>query len=683
LADDNGIVVSAAMTKTTLRSTESAAAILTVANNSNQPVVFDSNEISFRYFANGQPQERLTCNRDCWRYRRERTLAPGEQARLTVALPSCRVLSDPCSIDALTLRYVVQAGDRRYDKEIALPQYWFVADPNAVYRNVDSTRPLIVAFGSTQTKIFPDTLEVGVTSASADVFGPIEAALKQAALPIGRVRYERDNLAWYHKLVGIDGAFHIPSKYPPADLRRAVFTVSNISDERLSTVNAVMATVRRRFDTQIDTITYRFMLNMQSLQLDLWPSASGNADPHAQRLVELINGGMLQPPTPLGSSNMTLDNPTGSAWGPDPDVETVAYDIGKLPSMDATLHAQVGYQPTRPANVRISSTVVALARAAFRPANPWPLATPFVETADDRPEIYVQGGASASAALGAGIAPEAVALLAARQNTTTLAQMLGAKIGKESLYLNYDTSETQSSTIGVATIFAGGDPHASEATSREVAVTIHHYSSKGAIANTPIAIPEPETTLNESTAADAPLISRFQRFSIEVDTDDAVPTDRGAAVAAQLRRTPGVVEVAFTPGTDRVTNRFELVVPSAKRKLLAQVAALMAHAYRDRTVRFSYGLGAYLGDCSFFERRLLKVAVHANWLSAEADARAAHKHLRRLIFATASLDSASPACLPPARDPGTLDYHNLAAIPESVAPEAIEASSTMVFRTTP
>jgi len=685
-ADQSGVVTSAALVKTTFLSTEDAQAQIAVFNDTPAQITVDTGDIMFHIASHGQWESRRACNRDCWRWFRR--VAPGARAEVNIGLPACEVLSDRCS-EQVVMDYPIVIGQEHHVYTASLPAYRFIPDPNAVYRNVKGAIPVLVAFGTASGTVAPSAVAIGVVAAPSTPFNPnsppaepfakVAKFLGAEGIQIYNQTVELDNDAWYLNDVGAGGYMHVPYGQK-ANTWRATFTTRYVSEERVAKINAALSAIRQRFGTQLSKVWARVVIDPGSDESDLWRAAQDNAEPQAQRLLALIGGRELDP-TSTGLTAGYLSFPNAAAAHYDPMTETDLDAVQRLTPLQVVGTAQIGYQGTQPANVRIDPAVAARARQAFRSPFAMPTLAPAAEMAVDRPEIYAAGSASTRASLRAGLAPEAVALLNARIRTEEFAGLVGVRLGQESLFALYNPGGIGDPTLGVATTFSGGDARASVSSVTDPQVRLFRNTNPDARKSIPIDIPSPQTTITESTWAETRVDARLLRFEMEADGNEAPPDVDAGRINAQLRAVPGVLATALTTQYMGQNVRFEVLLPRSKRSLIFRLAAIVQGAYKMPAAYTSFTLAPFVGDCATIERRLLKVTVHQNWIGAQADARASHRTLRKLLLAAVFPTGEGSACYPLARDPSGLEPRSVAEIPSALPPAAFSTSSLLVFRT--
>jgi hypothetical protein len=689
-AGDVNITASYALTKTTLLSTEKAELKLTVVNRTPAQITLNTGSIEFLAYSGREWHSQRYCWRDCWRWFLR--IEPGSTRVATIELPSCEVLSAPCTQDVI-VRYEIDVNHTSQLYQITLPQYRFVADPNAAYRDVPDGRPVLIAIGYTKAAIIPNTVIIGITAAPTatfslssprpPLFAEIAKMLTAAGIAITETAYEGDNLSWYIPLSGGGGYFHIPRSQgkPEPNAWRALFTVK-ITPEQFATINEAIRAARQRFGEQVGKITEHAVLDVgYSEYRDVWKAAEEDAQPQADRLAQVTRSGELDgAKTGVTASTVSVENYREAHYDPD---AVAVFDMLPAPmSLNVDIRAQIGYVGTQPASFHVAPAVAAQAQPAFRSVrDAWPTPTlaPAAQMAVDRPELYVIGGASEQASLQAGLAPYAVALLAARVRAHALATLLGVRFGKESLFTLYTRYSSGDQAIGVATTFNGDYTQSSKRVETDPTIQFFHVTDPKVLINVPIGIPHPESTVTEDTMAQVSPSSNILRLEVEVDNTSGEPNTPDAIdVAAKLRKMQGVIDAAATTahGFER---RFEVLLPRSSRSSIPQLARFVQTAYARSQA--SFNLIPFVRDCSKVEDQMLAVTLRQNWLAAQKDARAARLRLRKLLLVAAAPMNSESACYPLARDPGSLPYDTIESIPNTPRAELLYTSSMMVFRT--
>lgn len=689
-ADDVNVTASHALTKTTFLSTEKAELTLTVVNRGSAQITLNTGSIEFLAYSGGEWHPQPYCRSNCWRWFVR--INPSSSRAATIELPSCEVLSAPCTEDVV-IRYEIDVDHASRWYQITLPQYRFVADPNAVYRDVPDGRPVLIVFGHTKAAIIPNTVIIGITAAPSatfslssprpPLFAEIAKMLTAAGIAITETAYEGDNLSWYIPLLGGGGYFHIPRSQgkPEPNAWRALFTVK-ITPEQFATINEALRAARQRLGEQVGKITEHAVLDVgYSEYRDVWKATEDDAQPRADWLAQVTRSGELDgAKTGVTASTVSVENYREAHYDPD---AIAVFDMLPAPmSLNVDISAQIGYVGTEAASFHVAPAVGAQAQPAFRSVRyawPTPTLAPAAQMAVDRPELYVIGGASEQASLQAGLAPYAVALLAARVRAHALARLLGVRLGKESLFALYSTYSSSDQAIGVATTFNGDYTQSSKRVETDPTIQFFHVTDPRLLVNVPIGIPHPESTVTEDTMAQVSPSSNVLRLEVEVDNTSGEPNTSDAIdVAAKLRKMHGVIDAAATTahGFER---RFEVLLPKSSHSSIPQLARFVQTAYPRSEA--SFNVVAFVRDCSKVEDQMLAVTLRQNWLAAKKDTRAAHLQLRKLLLVAAAPMNSESACYPLARDPGTLPYSTIESVPNAPKAELLSTSSIMVFRT--
>jgi hypothetical protein len=682
-ADDTGVATSATLARTAFLSTEDAEATIITVNHTDKQITLDLGKIEYLTYSKGRWSSTYYCRRDCWRARVP--ISPGARSVVRVTLPSCEVLSDPCT-ETVSMKYPIQTavGSRTYT--VAFPTYRFVADPKAAYRNVPDGRAVFIAEGSTKTTVARSAILIGVTAAAsstfpassppASFFVDIAKTLSDSGIAVDRTTYEPDNLLWYHPLLSGGGEMRIQTFQKP-DAWRAVFLVKDGARQSLIIDQAIQA-VRQRFRTQVSKLTVGVTADFDT-NPDVWKAAEAAAQRQADRLTEITRSGQLDwTKTERTTSALSVGNAEAAHY--DPNAEIVFATLPALTPLEVNARVQMRYVGTQPANLAIAPAVAALAKQAFRSAGSAPTLAPAAQTADDRPELYATGDASERASLALGLDPYAVAILNARSRTHELATLLGVRPGPDLLFALYTEPSSGDPAIGVATTFIGNYAAQSNQIDADPHIRTFRAPSTSVI-NVPIEIPQRETTLTEATGAELPPASNVLRFEMELDTSgDSFPVDAGV-IATRLRSAPGVIDAVATSAHSGVSVRFEVLLRRAHRPSLSVLAHSVLTEYSRFKPNTSFSLSPFVLDCRKFETQLMQATLRQDWLAAQRNAEVARVRLRKLLLVAISPIGEGSACYPLARDPGPLEYDTIDKIPSVLQPAPLSVSSMMVFRT--
>jgi hypothetical protein len=601
------------------------------------------------------------------------------------------VLEAPC-VRNVTIAYPIRTSDASRIYRVTLPQYRFVADPNAVYRDVPNGRPVFVSLGSAKTTITPRTIvisavavppaEFSPTGTPPPLFGEVAKVLTGAKLASGDPAVEPDNPLWYLPLVGRAGSMRHRSTWPP-NTWRALFTVRD-GALRIGAINDALETARWRFPAQLSRIDERVVVDLNDPDNNAaWKAADDDSRPPIDPIVQLTRSGDPGAWPRRIASWITYDNPMASFF--DPEAEVVFARLPQLSPISATLHVQNTYIGAQPARFRMPAAVVAQARSAFRsvaPAAPDTfMATPLpaaVTMAVDRPELYVIGGASSHAALDSGLSPLAVALLDAAARTRELASFLGVRSGAETLFDAYTREGYDAQAVGVATTFTGGYSPSGKPPAVDPAIRVFSGQDARATIRAPIEIPQPQATIRAIAFAEMPPRTNFLRFEVEADAAQANAHVDAALVAKRLKRLPGVIDAA-TRTSNGFQIRFEVMTSPSYRSSLRGIADFVRGQYAAFDPTMSFGLEPFIPDCARIFRQMLRATLYENWLTAHRDAAAAHVRLRKLLLVAATPGDQG-SCSPLARDPGPLRYTRVEQITAPDRAPMLGISSVMVYR---
>lgn len=512
-ANHSGVSTSLVLNKARFLSTEKATATLTIANQTSQAILFPWYSIVF-LVRSGSRWEEQSILKVISRMPTPMRVAPYSTFTMSVNLPTCTVYSDSCTED-LIVKYPIPVGGETRWFQTALPRYEFVPDPTATYDvpALSGNRPVFIVTGLARDTVFPDTIRIEFTasptavqppfSATPALVGELVQALNKEGVATGEVGFDTDGSTW-----------------------KAQVYVGNASSQRENIARALMQ-VRQSFRSQISAID-------QQLVFEPFPGADRVSDQAhatarllARELAESTGSGDIapaffaQPLVYLGDQGSDAGIPALTHASPyDRAVVLQQTNLNPTPIAVVVNDLFTGAQTPE---LSENSTAATSAASAFRQPDSWsePPVHQQPVIAADRPEIYVTGTASVSAALNRGLAPYFVATLAAHSETAFLAQILGVKLGHESLFAAYrlDNQDSDLRTLGVATTFSGGDSGRWQRIKPDPAIRVNHrIEDPRQKAMLPIAVPDEGTTISEWAGAQITV----------------TPVDR----AAQFRGTP-------------------------------------------------------------------------------------------------------------------------------------------------
>jgi hypothetical protein len=221
------------------------------------------------------------------------------QRSLSIDLPSCEALSDPCTQDVI-FEYTIQANGGANVYTVRFPQYKFVPDPHATYRDVKDGVAVYLTQGWVRTTIIPSVdvsvltpSSVSFSTASPPVmFDAIAKMFSDASLGVTRMQFEPDNPQWYLSLTTGIGAMRMPRPtiYPPNSWR--MLNRLDASVQQVAALGATLAQIRSRFGNQIEK-TYE----CAAVPVDgpgseaTWSSAEDDANRQADQLAQITGGG--------------------------------------------------------------------------------------------------------------------------------------------------------------------------------------------------------------------------------------------------------------------------------------------------------------------------------------------------------------------------------------------------------
>jgi len=651
------------LNKTTLLSTESAIATLTVTNSSSMAVRLETGDITFESRQAGQWQQSRYCNSfNCWRFFQQ--IDPGATKFVKITLPKCVVLSDPCVSDVV-IKYDIKEGSQTQAHSAQLPEYRFVADPTATF-DIPALRgnlPVIVTQGSATANEAPDSILVTITTKSP--LPELANMLRDRGLvvdPPGKGEY-----------FGWGTMVHASPQQPQ-------------SSHLISDLQAV----EKRFKDQIYAMMWQPRLAPQINADNVSNSARSDADAQADDFAAVAKIGHAR------DWKVSSDEVTGTlAFWPCPGCAMSPIDFGSGYSNPVALQPES--MPSFPSTVAIVSTVQQryvgasaprfdqnsqldrLARAAFRPVCCVRTLPTAVTMAADRPELYTVGSASKEAASRLGLVVDLAALLAAKQSVFTLAQLVGVRPETYSLLIKYPSGDIQN--VGIGITFSGGERQQWRNIKPDPAVRTYSTSDAKLGSDAPIGIPDGATSITEMATAEPMWTPSFLRLGVEVDSQETIDV-RPHEVLARLRRYPGVLDVAVTTRDQGQGVRYELLLSVQHKDIVPGLINFVKKLYAQTTsVSTTFELEAYEPNCTHTEVRLVRAAIRQDWLNAQTDARRKGVRLRKLLLVAVSPESRD-SCPPLARsiEPGGLEYQQVDKLPSRFGPVPIVEGATMVFR---
>jgi hypothetical protein len=691
VGDNTGVVTSATLTRTTFLSTEDAQATLSVLNGTASQVVFDLGEAKLRVYSNGTWEERPYCLRDCWRA--EPQIAPGAQRTFSIKLPSCEVFSDPCAEEVI-LEYSIKASGVTHIYTVRFPQYRFVPDPNATYRDVKDGVAVYLTQGRARTTVVPSLGDVSILTAPSTsfsfvspptIFAEIANIFRGAGLSVIGMTMEPDNPQWYAAATAGTVAMRVPRpEIYPANSWRMLYKLK-AGMQQLPVLDETLAQIRKRFGNAIAKTYECATVTSDVPESDAtWSSADDDANRQADQLAQITDGGDLAWGDRLASR---LSQPSSREPLCDPEDVTVYPALAALAPFTADALVQMRHQGARSPSNAISPRVVALAPPAFAAPRPSSTYTPLLSIAADRPELYVMGGASGSASARAGLLPNAVAILAARAQAKTIAAILGLKLGTESLYATYAPGLWGDSTVGVATTFSRNGVAVSfrDADAPE-SLQLHRVQNSNSIdkdyaPDVPIDIAQPQMAIRERTYAQTYVPYHMLRFQMELDSNNGPSAGATAPIVAKIRTVPGVVDAAASSANGGTGVLYNVVVQRTNRRAIPQIASIISGPYASAKTESRFGLHPFIGDCDAAARELLRLTLQESWHAAQATALARHVRLRKLLLVAASPDDEGALCYPLSRDPGGREYESVDEMPLVPSPPVMELGVRLIFRT--
>jgi hypothetical protein len=677
-AENAGINVSYALAKTTFLSTETAELKMTVVNHTAQEVRIFARGVEFTTYSGGLFRLLLgSCSASCFWHL---SVAPGKTGSWSIPLPSCEVLSDGCTVQIGVKYYLEYAGGEE-TRSTTLPPYHFVADPNVTYESVPDGLPVYVALGQLSGSIVPNTVLIAVTAAAAERvrFAPnptpfiheVETVVRDTGLT---VRYTSDAGMHDPEPCGL------PALDDSASWQAQVYV--KYAPDQTEAIDHALDAIRQHFGSRVCAVTGGFVFNARTDYPYEWDRAADDARSNAQRLVETVGGGSL------GFFPLTRDV-AGISY---PDARNVLFSPDELDGAQADLldpaggsvslrvSEQVASAGSQPASFVPSPALVRLAPRAFRFAESVPSLEPTVTIAADQPELYVIGSAWTADSLRMGLSPYFVAVVHAERKALALAEVLGVRLGHDTLFSIYSRPDADTESVGVAARFTG-DPKrlASIPADSNVRVVSWQHSEEQRLL--PIGLRDRLSTVTEISGAYPHWRPERFRLAVEVDSPSNSATVNARKVVDGIRALPHVIEAAERTSEQGKHARYETVVNSQDPSALDGIVAALRKAYAALHPQITKDLYPFVSDCAGLEKRLLTASIRANLLKALYEARNTNRRLRKLVLAAELPTTSVELCEPLARSTDQLTFTDLSHFGRIPGQLPIEVTTMMVFRT--
>ena len=675
-AGNPGVTTSVVLGRTRFLSTEKAAATLTIVNETPRTIFFAPYAIVFLIRSGSQWLERPRLTTI------SHVLSPTQIAAssrfvMSLALPSCAVYSDPCSEDVV-VKYAIDADGKAMPYQTALLHYEFVPDPNATYDidGLKGNRPIFIAEGTATDSFFPNTVLLAFTESQSK--GPPATSCDEKLA---------DQLAAVVENAGLRVSSEGCDVYEGR--ARALLSVIH-SSQQCDDLAGVLDSIRERFRRQVTSITQHFVLALGFQGQVLTGIAESDGRTRAQEIARIARAGHLAPMNySAGPPEYSLSDPFAGRVVPTDPAEfpfnqIVLADPSPPPRISVKAVIQELYMGSDPAALNSDPAIRRIAATAFRPPDLWsfPRLKQQATIAADRPELYTFGAASAKAALGYGLTPYFVAMLAARDQTLEVSKLLGITPGDESLFALYPSdANSDTRAVGLATTFSGGNWDAWQATKTDPNVRVGRMGDPRQSAMLPISVPGEDTSLSEVAMARTTVAPDFLRLEVELDsTSQAAAAISVSSVIARLRRFPYVTDATATANHDYgFQSRYEIAMKAAGKPEVRSIVELLRIRYQSFDPMTSVALQPLEPNCSKLHEKLLRATIRENWLQALSDAHSSHRQLRKLLlFVVFPEDDQNLVCAPLQQEPGSVQYGYSG--PES---PLMDLTTMMVFRTFP
>jgi hypothetical protein len=596
-------------------------ATLRVHNSSNQP-------LSFYYFNVDYDQEgigRLALGHSGNGHEVPWVAPPGGDVSAQIWVPTCTVLSDPCTV-SLSVSVRLRRADGS-ELQVATPyhRYEVDADPTATFAflNFNGNKPIFSAWGEADSTFDPTVEVLEIHPEPAERRDPLKIAapLADAVKPI----LLRAGLP----LVGYGFCKESDGTGP-------CFFIGDAPQHSGEIATAVDG-IRSSLGARVLAITRYFTIPpLPDVEYDLRGKAEDVAKVPATRLAKTLNA------TPL------------SQWPFDSFVGITTK--GRAEQVPSPILGGLRFDDASPSPV--SMRVVAAFPGDGATSFPAPLDAPrhaedfpdvfgdvdpiqiSAPIESDRPEMFAVGTADLTRALAAARDPDALALAYARIHVARLARALGVREGVVSMVaiaspeIPFGTFHHH--TVGLAmtfeprTIAQRHDLGSEPLIERERAT----QTTSSPEPLTPMVLESPKSAVVASVVAVARATPNAARLDIVLGLAKADP--RAVDLRALLLRMPHVddasIETAWhNPlyvGVDVLLDRLS---PADADRVLDTIVK----EYRGNVRSMVHALRGRFTDCSVVEGEALRKAVALAGTEAQARAFASRRQLERLVLAVA------------------------------------------------
>ena len=591
-----------------------------------------------------------------------------ERRTSSLPLPSCEVLSDPCS-ERVALGIYLEIGGKQKLFLTAERTYNLVPDPSATFQisGLRDNRPLLIARGEASGAISQRDLEI----AFQFFVPPNKYATDAPQVASVTDAFARHGLHADHRFLNDRDGFQVRM------LLRNHGTGPN--------VEAAISDIAREFGPGVKLVSMEFAPDSSDIA-KLIPPAAAAAASDAQRTLGFFSDGEVAPAYGPDFGDFVEVQTTREGQDPKtrPFLPFVLTDWSRSEERSAEREAiavrvrdMQGFTARTPLS-GVTFGDLHVTQYAGRDLSDLAVLPIRAPIGADRPEIYAVALTTTRDADRLGYQPRAVAVSLALRRVRTLAAGLGVAPQWISLVAEYPPIESSShTTIHGAGVAMTPAENLDAAWQRLLATpsplplvgipvlpaTPAPFRFDLAPFAVPIELPHWQTRL--IVRADRPVTVTPDRLRLNVAIDSPQPFDVRApdpdAVQRTLRNNPLVYDVAVQTSGEGFPFGYQILMKAGDRKSLDSVVNQLRGAYRATRVTLRFSVRPAVGDCETPLAQAQQASLESALHMAIERAQTAGTTLRHLVIAAAlpiSVDDdgtcdvrARPEALDVANDP--------------------------------
>lgn len=683
--------VSFALAKAQFLSTETPSGLLTIANPADVAISYDPFSV-FLAVRNASGNVNVVPLFRRISIHGGIPIKPHETRTFPLTLPSCEVLSDPCT-ESVALKLYLRIDGKSRLFETSERTYALLPDPNATFQadGLRDNRPLFIARGEASGALLQRDLEIAFQFLAPENKNATDAP---EAVKVTSIFAQRGLRAEHRFLSDRDG-FQV----------RILLRNQGLDPS----VSAAISDALREFGPSVKLVSTEFAPDSSDVARFV-PAAAAAAQESARRSLGFFGDGDVTAASGPNLGDFVEVQTVRGEQNPQtqpfrPFVPTDWSSSDERSSNREPIVVRVRDTKGFSGPVPLSGLAFGNLRATqYTGRDPSDLAVLFVRAriGADRPEIYAVAQSNAPDADRLGYQPRAVAIYLALQRVRSLAAGLGASVQWVSLVAEYPridlSSRSALSVAGVAMAPAGSldgawqrllpTPSPGPTSDADLHAVIAVGTPAPAIREpfrfvdlppyvVPIELPQWQTRLVVREDMPVTVPADRVRLSVKIDplrygVNRSPPAP--ATMVRILRNHAFVEDVALqTTGGDFPPIGYQILMKTGERSAVATVVDDLRRAYRSWGVQLSYSVKLAVADCDTPVAQAQQSSLDAALRSAIARAQTSGTVLRHLVIVAAlpvSLGEdetcdkrARPEALDVANDPelsipsGTLSAH--------------------------